>query len=194
MKRGVEMPHNVESSPQHKVEIYNSEELPWDTIKEDILGVELSAFGEEEAFGEDMLERDFRDTDSVIVLMRDVKLDRIVGFTYAKPVTKTYPEDFPERVPSKDTAYVYDTALEKEYQGKGLVGSLLAKLDEELVRRGFSFVERDSANYAEGGEKETYADKIRRNYKDRIVYEESHDSEYGPQVFFRIRLVTQTQK
>ena len=65
---------------------------------------------------------------------------------------------------------------------------LLDKLDEELSRRGYMFIERDAADdKGSEGTEENYADKLRKNYRERIVAEESHDSEYGPQVFFRMR-------
>lgn len=174
-------------------EVYNPRKVSWEEIKDDILRIELSAFSEEKAFDEKILKRDFEDPDSVIVLMINNVTNKIIGFSYAKPTIKVYPEDFPNREANEDTAYIYDTALEESYQGKKLVKNLLDKIDTELVNRGFSFIERDSADYlkdekSENNKKETYADKIRKNYQDRIIKEEMHDSEFGPQVFFRMSL------
>ncbi|TSC68827.1 MAG: hypothetical protein G01um101466_300 [Parcubacteria group bacterium Gr01-1014_66] len=179
-----------EEKEVYRPEIYNPDKLPWDKIREDILKIEESAYGEEDLFGEEVLQNDFEDPDNIVVILRDIATEKIIGFTYAKPTLKSYPEDFPEREMSKDTAYIYYTVIEKSYQGKGLVSSLLNKLEDELVRRGFSFVERDAANDREGEQSgaETYADKLRKNYQERILKEEAHDSEFGPQVFFRMSL------
>lgn len=181
-----EIQRSEESGSNYEVEVYRPEEIPWDTIKEDILRIDSSA-SEGEPFPEEMLERDFQDPDTTVILMRDRQTDAIVGFSYAKPTTKTYPEDFPERPASQDTAYIYYTALDTSHQGQGLVVPLLEKLDEELSRRGYMFIERDAADDKGEETEESYADKLRKNYRERIVAEESHDSEYGPQVFFRMR-------
>lgn len=173
-----------------RIEIYDQSSLPWESIREEILGIELSAFGPEKAFDEKMLKMDFKDPKSVIVLARDKNTSKIVGFTYAKSTAETYPEDYPERENSVDTAYIYDTAFAPEYQGEGLVSPLMKELERQLVSKGYRFLERDAANTRDGlkAGKETYADKIRRNYQGRILKEEAHDSEYGPQIFFRMRL------
>lgn len=55
-------------------------------------------------------------------------------------------------------------------------------LEEELRRRGYQYIERDTA--VEGG----YADNVRKNYASRIIEEQPHPSEYGDQVFFCITL------
>ena len=41
------------------VEIYDPKKISWNEIKEDILRVEISAFGEEKAFDEEMLQEAF---------------------------------------------------------------------------------------------------------------------------------------
>ena len=105
----------TEQENECRLEVYNPEKMPWGEIREDILNIEASAF-EGDTFGEELLQRDFEDSDNIVVLMRDANTRKIVGFTYAKPTVKTYPEDFPEREMSADTAYIYDTALEKSYQ------------------------------------------------------------------------------
>lgn len=180
----------VEDFLKMEVGVYDSKKVAWSKIKDEILSIEKSAFDETQVFGEEILKRDFEDPDNVVVVIKNSS-GKIVGFTYAKPTAKTYPEDFPERKPNEDTAYIYDTAIEKSYQGKKLVRLLLKRLDQELVDRGYSFIERDSSNSRKNGSErqdETYTDKIRKKYKDKIVKEELHDSEYGPQVFFKIKL------
>lgn len=185
-------PSKNEFLKRFQVEVYNPKTSAWKNIKEDIMNIELEAFGEEKAFDEETLERDFTKALNTIVFVKDVTTGKIIGFTYAKPTTLAYPEDFPDRPASEDTAYIYDTAFNPEYQGKGLLPGLMEKLEEELVKKGYAFIERDSADYVEGersGEKKkTYADNVRKAYGERIIKEEGHPSEYGPQVFFRIRL------
>ncbi|MEK7478998.1 MAG: GNAT family N-acetyltransferase [Patescibacteria group bacterium] len=180
------------------VEVFDLNMLSWKYVGKNIMAVELSAFGEERSFGEETLENDFMNPENTIVILRDAQAEEIIGFTYAKPTVEAYPEDFPERSVSEDTAYIYDTALKKEYQGKGLVQVLIERLEGELAKKGYRFIERDSADYSPesvskidertGAKRETYADKVRKTYGERIEREEKHDSEYGSQVFFRIRL------
>ena len=172
------------------VEIYDPKKISWNEIKEDILRVEISAFGEEKAFDEEMLQEAFENPDSIVIMTRDAKTNRIVGFTYAEPTVTAYPEEYPERETRTDTAYISDSAFEDLYQGHGLISPMMEELENQLVQRGFSFMERDSADSKrdESFNEETYAQKIRKNYGNRIVKEEFHDSEYGPQVFFRIKL------
>ncbi len=170
-----------------RFDVYDPEQTPWENVKNEVVRVEVSAFGEDKAFDEEILQKDFEDPSTIIILAKDSTTDEIIGFSYAKPTVKTYPEDFPDRQGNDDTAYIYDTALEKSHQGKKIVGPLTEKLEGELMRKGYSFVERDSAD-SSAAEEETYADKIRRNYSGRIIKEEVHESEYGPQVFFRIKL------
>ena len=55
-------------------------------------------------------------------------------------------------------------------------------LEAELRRRGYKYIERDTA--VEGG----YADNVRKNYAGRIIEEQPHPSEYGDQVFFCMTL------
>ncbi len=200
MKNNKELPNPIREDSESfrgseflkrcRVEVYDPKQVSWEEIGGDILGVELSASGAEGALDEETLRKGFEDPESVIVLMRDSVTNKIVGFTYAKPAVKTYQEDFPERQATEDTAYIYDTEIQEQYQGRGLVSVLIAKLEQELLVRGFSFIERDADNNRDSGkpDAETYADKIRKNYRGRIIKEEPHDSEYGQQVYFRIRL------
>ncbi|MBI1975256.1 MAG: hypothetical protein HYS57_02770 [Parcubacteria group bacterium] len=154
-----------------KIEIYNPEALPWDEIKEDILRMETDAF-DAEAFDEETLREDFENPKNIVVLLRDTASNRVVGFTYAEPTTAVYPELFPERKSSEDTAYISDTVIHLKYRKIGLLPLLMHKLGSELLKRGYLFMERDSAddrtNLKEG--EETYADKVkkklpRQNYR-----------------------------
>lgn len=159
--------------------VYDPRCLPWDAIRADVLRIEGEQFGEG-AFDEEYLKEEFEDPDNVAVLLWDTAGKRIAGFTYAVPVGGVHQEREPE---SLETAYICDTALDAPYQRRGLIGELMGCLEEELRRRGYRYLERDAA-VANG-----YAETISRAYWDRIVVKsDPHQSEWGLQVFFRIRL------
>lgn len=151
----------------------------WETIKDEILDLEKEEF-QKKAWAESTIKRGFVEDDSTAVLLIEQKTGKIVGFSYAvkggldfnlKPVQK------------EATAYIENTNVDKAYRGKGLVGLIMEKLEEELVKKGYKYVERDA------GVKYNYAANIKNHYKEKIVESITHDSKYGKQVFFRIKLV-----
>ncbi len=153
----------------------------WKQIKDDIMPFERLHFGED--FGEDELVGAFENPEAIIVVTRDQVTTKIVGFTYAEPVQKVYREDFhPERKQLPHTAYIQNTALSPDYIGHKLVGPMIERLEAELIAKGYLFIERDSI-VSHG-----YADNIKKNYKDRIVLVAPHESRWGEQIFFRIKL------
>lgn len=149
----------------------------WEQIKDRIIAIENEAF-EVEPFPEDVLKRDFLDSDNVVVLLKDES--EIVGFTYAKPREPDTPDDSPAK--PGETAMIWDTVIDKRYRGQGLLRLMMEKLEEELRARGFKYMERNAriAN--------NFATNIAKNYGDRIIKSFPLDSQWGPQVFFRIRL------
>ena len=159
-------------------EVYNPTHTPWAAIREDILRIERAAFGVQ-AFSEGILRRDFTDVDSIVILLRDTEIGKIVGFTYAEPGGYGAADDTDE---DQKTAYINDTVLDPHYRGQQLVGVMMSLLERELIARGYAYLERDAvvAN--------RYAANIQKVYGSRIVTSTPHDSIYGPQVFFRIRL------
>ncbi len=178
-----------------QVQVYDALQTSWESIKDQIVGIEIESFGQEKAFDEDTLKDGFTNPGNTIVIVKDTKNDKIVGFTFAKPATSTYLEDFPKRVKSKrfdfmrdDAAYIYDTAFAREYQHLGLVAPLMQTFETLLKEKGYSYMDRDSEDNREDGKSETYADKVRKNYTDRIVRTYRHKSIYGWQRYFRIRL------
>ena len=183
----MEKPEGKESLSSFRAEIYDPASTPWEEVRAEIVDIEHSAFGDT-SFTEDILAEGFQDADSIVVIMRDEHTRKIVGFAYALPAEKVYPEEFPDRHASKDTAYVYDVAFDPSHQHRGLLPTLMQTFENEIIGRGFSFLEIDAANVHTAEGVETYADKIRKNNRGRILKEEAHDSEYGPQVFFRIDL------
>lgn len=151
----------------------------WLRIRADIVRIENEQFGEG-AFDEEYLAYEFTRPVNTVVLLRDAITGTVVGFTYAVPVGEIDPDRERE---SGETAYICDTVLDGAHQGMGLVARLMRVLENELRVRGYRFIERDAA-VGNG-----YAAAIERAYGDRIVGQgEPHDSEYGPQTFFRIRL------
>lgn len=157
-------------------EVFEHNESEWKKIKSDIISLENEAFGDK-SFTEEEFDNDFLDKNNIIILLKDG--DKVIGFTYAKPVEYYYPERINEK---GETALIHDTVIKKDYRGKKLVGILVGKLEEELKKNNFKYLERHAlvAN--------NYAENISKYYKDRIIKSEPHDSEWGPQIFFRIRL------
>ncbi|MBV9279025.1 MAG: GNAT family N-acetyltransferase [Chloroflexi bacterium] len=161
-----------------RVEVYRPSIRAWKEIRGDIVRLEREAFGEG-AFEPWYLRRELNDRANVVVLMREGATGSVVGFTCAAPFVNVEGGGGA----TKDTAYVLDTVIDERSRGQGLVGGMMRLLEAELRRRGFRFLERDAA-VAHG-----YAANIAKAYAGRIVHQgESHESEWGPQVRFRIRL------
>ncbi|MCB0354294.1 MAG: GNAT family N-acetyltransferase [Bdellovibrionales bacterium] len=148
----------------------------WKVIGDDLIDVEESAF-RGKGLGPSHLEpmvRGGKFDEHALMYVRERSSGKIVGFTLSidRPL-----QDFPEK-----TSYIFETAIHSDHQGKKLVALLMRELEAVLVKRGFRFVARDSA-VANG-----YSEKIRRAYGDRIVSSREHDSPFGRQTFFLIRL------
>jgi hypothetical protein len=139
----------------------------WHEIKNKILEIEYSAF-KEKGYSEAELEEFFVEAKNIIILLKNDK-DEIVGYTLAWPK-------------SKEEAYIESTAIDETQQNKKLVGRLIGSLEEELKKRGYKFISRDSI-ISNG-----YADKISRFYGKRIIDTYDHDSDWGPQRYFKISL------
>ena len=130
----------------------------------------------------------FNNPDAVIVILRDMRTNKVVGFTYAEPVQQVYKDNFySERERLHKTAYIQNTALEPAYTGHGLVKNLAVRLENELIAKGYKFIERD-ALVTNG-----YAAKIQKKYSERIVHTSPHPSKWGQQMFFRIKLIPSPQ-
>jgi ribosomal protein S18 acetylase RimI-like enzyme len=157
--------------------IYQPSKEAWNEIKDAIIRLENEAFADK-AFSNEELEKDFLNPRNIIALLKNEK--EVIGFTYARPLDEA---DEPGRESeASETAYVWDSVIDKRYRGKGLLRPLMIEFESELKRRGYSFMERTSmvAN--------NYAANITKHYGDRIVRSEPIESKYGKQVFFRIRL------
>ncbi len=159
-------------------EIFNNSPSMWADIQEKILYLEKEAFGSR-SFTQQALEMDFLDSKNIIILLKEEDRKKIIGFTYAKP---REPETNDSPANKGETAWVWDTVIEKKHRGKGYLGTMMTSLEEELKRRGFRYLERNAlvAN--------NFAKNIDKHYRERIIKKFSLESEWGPQIFFRIKL------
>lgn len=167
-------------------ELYDPTRIAWNDVRDDILLIERAQFGEN-AFEENQMHEDFDNPDNTIVLLRDKQINKIVGYSCAEPLLNLDSEDVTEGIKREDdgqkTAYISNTALHPNYVGYGLVGPLINALEEELVKRGYQFIERDSVT------KNNYDKKIIKTYGNRILFQSGPKSSlWGPQIFFRIKL------
>jgi GNAT superfamily N-acetyltransferase len=81
------------------------------------------------------------------------------------------------------TAYLVNSSLRPEFQRKGLIWQMMEPLEEELRKKGYQFLDRDSK--ADTG----YADKVIRHYGDRVVFARLvEDTMWGKQQYIRVRL------
>lgn len=170
-------------------ERYDPKKIPWTTVKEDVMRIEHAQFGRL-AFPTKELKSIFRNRKNTIILLRDITSGKVIGYTCAVPLTAFYKEYSITTVPREDngkqTAYICNTAIESHYTGHHLVGKMMAALEEALVSRtdkDYRFLERDSVI------KNHYAENISKAYADRIIYQSNpHNSAFGAQIFFRIKL------
>lgn len=155
------------SNAQFTTELFQYNRESWNGVKNDILGIEKACFGNL-SYSEQNFIDDFEKSDTIVVFLRSPQ-GKIIGYTYTIPR-------------GTSTVNIESTAIDPEYQGRGLVEKLMRTLEEELRRRAIDFLTRDSA-ISNG-----YADKIQKHYGQRVVEWRDHTSKYGPQRFFKIRI------
>lgn len=128
---------------------------------------------------------------NVILVLQNPEDQDVFGFIYTEPAENLYtpqsdnPKNnfHPERLQNPDihnTAYITDAVLKKS--GSGMLRKLAQMLEEILTSKGYKFADMDATTA--GG----LSDFILENYKDKIVLQEEHDSEYGRQVFIKIKI------
>lgn len=162
---------NFESAPKVLVEFYNTAAENWDEIWPAISKLEDECFPGK-GLGEEYLKDIFTNEANIIVLLKQGS--EIIGFTCGIP---------DENV--ADAIYIETTEITPTEQGKGHVVAVMDLLENECRNRGYKFITRD-AEISNG-----YADKIAKNYGDRILESHDHESEYsmgGMQRFFKIAL------
>lgn len=159
-------------------EVFSNNKTDWLKIKDVIFSLEKEAF-DEYPFTNEELEVDFLNTENIIVLLINIENNKVIGFAYAKP---SEPESLDSPAKPGETAWMWDTVIKKEYRGKKLLGMMMERLEEELKKIGFKYLERNAmvAN--------NFAENITKHYKERIIKTFALESKWGPQVFFRIKL------
>jgi predicted GNAT family acetyltransferase len=157
-----------ESTPRTQVESVDDIPQKWDSIKEDVLKIETECFGDESLTEEDF-QAIFQSNNAILALLKKGK--QTIGFTFGGPDEN-----------EEDTLTIYSTAITLAEQGKGYVAPLIQRLEDEARAKGYAFISRHAAKY------NGYADKIQKNYGDRIVDSYNNDSELGPQQYFKIKL------
>lgn len=163
--------NNPESEPRVLTELYNADENEWDEIWPSIERLEDECFPGK-GLGEKYLKYVFGDKNNIVVLVRRGR--KIIGFTCGIPDTNV-----------ADAIYIDTTEITPSEQGQKHVVRLMELLEDEARRRNYKFLTRD-AEVLNG-----YADKIVKNYGDRIIESHDHESEHsmgGVQRFFKIIL------
>lgn len=179
------------ASGQYKSIIFDKKS--WDLIKEEVLRMARDNFGLQDenkkvlgvvVDGKDWesyvsLQDAFCSDDTTVILLQDpTQKGKVIGYSLAMPINRMNPI----RTDGKETAYIYQTVVEDPYRGKGLVGLLTDPLFEELAKKGYRFVERDSRV------RNGYADTVSKHYAGAFV-EEPYDHDpfgIGVERHFRI--------
>src|SRR3989344_461580 len=99
------------------VEVYDPNKVKWDDIKDRIDEIgdanlspeELAADEENDAFSDETLRAVFENPETVAVLLRD-EMGRIIGYSFTI---------LDENYPNEKTAYIYDTEIDAQFQGRG---------------------------------------------------------------------------
>src|SRR5688572_9996798 len=123
-----------------KTEVFKSDESSWDKIKDGVILLEQEAF-EDHPFTPEDLEKDFLSKNNIIILLRPEETDETIGFVYAKPIEDAEPNRADEK---GETAYIWDAVIKKEYRGQHLLGPLMARLEEELKKAGYSYMDMNA--------------------------------------------------
>jgi len=171
----------AERQPIARTEIVDLAAKPgfYKKLWKEIYDLERDANGDN-AFDAGYLWKLMNNPETMTVLLRRIGDDKILGYTCGIP-----DED------EKDgkSAYIDSTAILKDFQGKGLVAPLIDALEDEMKRRGFEYMTRDSMNQArtgaDGRPLPTYADVISKleghQGRDRIVESQDVESPHGPE-------------
>lgn len=117
-----------------------------------------------------------------------VEHDSVIGYSYAVDIAKFDPV---RSVEQGKTAYLYLTVLDKNFRGKGKVGFLTDELFRNLLKKGYTHVERDCKTISKDGN-EGYADNVQRHYSDLpgaieyISEDRVRFEDVGPERLFRM--------
>lgn len=142
----------------------------WEQIKDSIIRIEHQTFAQH-SYSAQLLEEECTHPSAIVILLRSSKNQEIVG--YLSGLTDT---------DDAESFYLSSVALLEEYRGQGWIGPMTSALETAVHERGYRYLTTDAV-IANG-----YADSIQRHYGQRIVASHEHDSEWGRQRFFKIRL------
>lgn len=159
----------MSSAPRTYIEVLHPSLTQWNAIRDAILRIEQETFGET-SYSSAELETEFLSPSAVVVLLRDADTHQIVGYMNALA------DDDPHSM------YLSSVALLPTYRGHGSVGPMTTKIEKISREQGYRFLTTDAV-IANG-----YADAIERHYGHRIVEKYEHESRWGRQRFFKIRL------
>ncbi|MBI5614053.1 GNAT family N-acetyltransferase [Candidatus Gottesmanbacteria bacterium] len=162
------------------VETYPIDKEGWEKIKNKIITLENTQGGDY-AFTAEELQKHFTDPDNTVALLKHK--GKIIGYSYAMPTTKAYNENdpvFEGRMNDDKTAYIYNVVIDKNFQGRGLVGKLNSTLEGKLRAQQYTHIEIDAAI------KNGYANAIQKAYGSRILLSHDHSSIHGNQRYFLI--------
>lgn len=138
-----------------------------EAIWQELFDVECRGSGEK-AFDEEMFRGLLSNPKAILVLMRSLADNKLIGYTLANP---------DEDEEDGKTSYIESTAIVPEFQGKKLVALLIDKLEEEMRNQGYEYMTRDSM------EDNGYAAKISKlegpSGRNRIVEEQQEDDPHG---------------
>ena len=168
-----------------KVEILDTNVTHWEVYREEVLALEQTVFEADHAFDDTDFVEVFEDLDAIIVFLRDGK--KLVGYIYAMPLSY-FEDEITEAAREDDgkkTAYIQNLAIHPAYRGHKLAPMITLALQNELVNKGYAFVELDATT------RNNYAANVEKDFRKRnllIIAGEVHDSEIGPRRFFRARL------
>lgn len=93
---------------------------------------------------------------------------RLIGYTMAIPQNKFNPEN-----DNPTVAYIYNTIIHKDYQGKGLVSQIVDPLFRDMHEAGYTVAIRDTM-VGNG-----YAAKVLRHFEGSILEQYERPDPYG---------------
>lgn len=147
-----------------KAEVYSPGS--WKKIQGAIIEIETMEF-KDKAFSAQELQEDFENRQNVNIVLRHGVM--VIGFTSTSI--------------NGNNAHINNVVIHPDYQGRGLIGTLMSELENTLKSRAVVEITMDAA--VENG----YADKVKKFYGDRVLeIGTDKKSPWGLQRFFRISL------
>lgn len=140
----------------------------WESVRRDVLRIDRFGFGLHAA-NDSESKAQWEKAFLTAVLRDAADGGKVIGYTM---VVDSWP----------DTAHIQYSAIAPERRGKGLIGTLMKAVEDELRAIGIPYLSRDAR--IENG----YADSVEKHYGERVIAKYDHASLLGPLRFFRITL------